>query len=65
MNMNLIEELKALDFNDIGRWPLLFRAAFVGQSGHKRFSRTVTTPTMPFSRVAQAARLPVRCTFTT
>jgi type IV pilus assembly protein PilO len=30
MNMNLIEELKALDFNDIGRWPLLFRAAFVG-----------------------------------
>jgi type IV pilus assembly protein PilO len=30
MNLNLIEELKSLDFNDIGRWPLLFRAAFVG-----------------------------------
>jgi type IV pilus assembly protein PilO len=30
VNFNLIEELKALDFNDIGRWPLLFRAAFVG-----------------------------------
>jgi type IV pilus assembly protein PilO len=30
MNFNLIEELKSLDFNDIGRWPLLFRAAFVG-----------------------------------
>ena len=29
MNFNLIEELKSLDFNDIGRWPLLFRAAFV------------------------------------
>ena len=30
MNFNVIEELKSLDFNDIGRWPLLFRAAFVG-----------------------------------
>ncbi len=30
MNFNLIEELKSLDINDIGRWPLLFRAAFVG-----------------------------------
>ena len=29
MNFNVIEELKSLDFNDIGRWPLLFRAAFV------------------------------------
>ena len=27
--MNYIEELKNLDLNDIGRWPLLFRAAFV------------------------------------
>ena len=27
--MNLIEELQSLDINDIGRWPLLFRALFV------------------------------------
>jgi type IV pilus assembly protein PilO len=30
VNLNLIEELKSLDFNDIGRWPLFFRVAFVG-----------------------------------
>ena len=28
--MNFLDELKNLDFNDIGRWPLLFRALFVG-----------------------------------
>ena len=28
--MNFLEELKNLDFNDIGRWPLVFRAMFVG-----------------------------------
>ncbi|MEO0971846.1 MAG: type 4a pilus biogenesis protein PilO [Pseudomonadota bacterium] len=27
--MNLLEQLRSLDINDIGRWPLLFRAAFV------------------------------------
>ena len=27
--MNLVEELKALDVNDIGRWPLVFRAAVI------------------------------------
>jgi len=28
--MNLIEELQSLDVNDIGRWPLGFRAAVIG-----------------------------------
>jgi type IV pilus assembly protein PilO len=28
--MNLVEELQSLDVNDIGRWPLLFRAAVIG-----------------------------------
>lgn len=28
--MNFIEELRNLDFNDIGRWPFIFRALFVG-----------------------------------
>lgn len=28
--MNFLEELRNLDFNDIGRWPFLFRALFVG-----------------------------------
>jgi type IV pilus assembly protein PilO len=28
--MNFLEELQNLDFNDIGRWPLLFRTLFVG-----------------------------------
>ena len=27
--MNLVEELKYLDVNDIGRWPLVFRAAVI------------------------------------
>lgn len=27
--MNVVEELKALDVNDVGRWPLLFRAAVI------------------------------------
>ena len=27
--MNLVEELKSLDINDVGRWPLLFRAAVI------------------------------------
>jgi type IV pilus assembly protein PilO len=28
--MNVVEELKSLDVNDVGRWPLLFRAAVIG-----------------------------------
>lgn len=28
--MNFLEELQNLDFNDIGRWPFVFRAMFVG-----------------------------------
>ncbi len=27
--MNLVEELQALDINDVGRWPLAFRAAVI------------------------------------
>ena len=27
--MNILEELRNLDFNDIGRWPFIFRAFFV------------------------------------
>jgi type IV pilus assembly protein PilO len=27
--MNVVEELKSLDANDVGRWPLLFRAAVI------------------------------------
>ena len=27
--MNLVEELQSLDINDVGRWPLLFRAAVI------------------------------------
>ena len=27
--MNLVEELKALDINDVGRWPFVFRAAVI------------------------------------
>lgn len=28
--MNLVDELQNLDVNDIGRWPLVFRAAVIG-----------------------------------
>lgn len=27
--MNLVEELQSLDINDVGRWPLMFRAAVI------------------------------------
>ncbi len=27
--MNVVEELKILDINDVGRWPLVFRAAVI------------------------------------
>ncbi len=27
--MNVVEELKSLDINDVGRWPLVFRAAVI------------------------------------
>ncbi len=27
--MNLLEQLRSLDINDIGRWPLVFRVAFI------------------------------------
>ena len=27
--MNVVEELQALDINDVGRWPLMFRAAVI------------------------------------
>jgi type IV pilus assembly protein PilO len=30
MNLNFLEQLRQLDFNDVGRWPLVFRAFFVG-----------------------------------
>ena len=44
--MNLLEELQALDMNDIGRWPFVFRAAAVaivaviatGAGANSRFS---------------------------
>ena len=28
--MNVLDELKSLDVNDVGRWPLVFRAAVIG-----------------------------------
>lgn len=28
--MNFLEELQNLDFNDIGRWPFMFRSLFIG-----------------------------------
>jgi type IV pilus assembly protein PilO len=33
MNMNLLDELRNLDLNDIGRWPFIFRAAAVAIAG--------------------------------
>jgi type IV pilus assembly protein PilO len=31
--MNILDELRSLDLNDIGRWPFVFRAAAVGIAG--------------------------------
>jgi len=33
MNINLLEEIKSLDLNDIGRWPFMFRSAAVVLAG--------------------------------
>lgn len=33
MSMNVLEEIKSLDLNDIGRWPFMFRSAAVAIAG--------------------------------
>lgn len=65
--MNLLEELQNLDFNDIGRWPLVFRAAFIGLffviavSGG--FYYFVYTAQMPRLERAEQEELELRTSF--
>jgi len=67
MNPNIIEELRNLDINDIGRWPLLFRAAFISLAfiaatgvGYYYF---VYELKMPVLERAEAEELELRSSF--
>jgi type IV pilus assembly protein PilO len=65
--MNVVEELKSLDVNDVGRWPLLFRAAvivlvFIGVSG-LGFYFTIIKDRMPQLERAQEEEETLRVTF--
>jgi type IV pilus assembly protein PilO len=51
--MNFLEELQNLDFNDIGRWPFVFRALFIGLF----FAITVAGGFYYFVYTAQMPRL--------
>ena len=65
--MNVLEELQNLDINQIGRWPLLFRAVFVGLAfmvamagGYYYF---VFEQKLPVLESAQAEELELRIDF--
>ena len=65
--MNVLEELQNLDINQIGRWPLLFRAVFVGLAfmvatagGYYYF---VFEQKLPVLESAQAEELELRMNF--
>lgn len=67
MNSNILEELRNLDVNDIGRWPLLFRAAFIALAfiaatgvGYYYF---VYELKMPVLERAEAQELELRSSF--
>jgi type IV pilus assembly protein PilO len=65
--MNVVEELKTLDVNDVGRWPLFFRVAvifivFVAVSGLGIYF-TIVKDRMPQLERAQAEEETLRVTF--
>jgi type IV pilus assembly protein PilO len=67
MNVDFLEELKSLDFNDIGRWPFVFRAAavaltfFVATSGGVYWF--VYEEKVPVLEKAQASEVDLRVIF--
>lgn len=65
--MNFLDELQNLDFNDIGRWPLLFRALFValffGVAVGAGFYFLVYTNQMPRLERAQQEEQELRSSF--
>ncbi len=65
--MNVLEELQALDVNDVGRWPLPFRAAvivivFIGVLGLGIYF-TIVKDKAPQLQKAEAAELDLRQVF--
>lgn len=65
--MNVVEELKSLDANDVGRWPFFFRAAvilvvFLGVVGIG-FYLTIVKDRMPRLQRAQADEVALSETF--
>ncbi len=65
--MNIVEELKSLDANDVGRWPFLFRAAvilivFIGVVGFGVFW-TIIKDKAPQLQRAQEDEQTLRLTF--
>jgi type IV pilus assembly protein PilO len=65
--MNLIEELQSLDVNDIGRWPLVFRAAVIALVFVAVTSAgiwfTIVKDKAPVLKRAQAEEQELRVTF--
>ena len=65
--MNIVEELQALDVNDVGRWPLPFRAAvivivFIGVLGMGIYF-TIIKDKAPQLEKAEAAEIDLRQVF--
>lgn len=65
--MNVVEELKSLDINDVGRWPLLFRAAviaivFIAVAGFGIYF-TIVKDRLPQLQRAEADEETLRVTF--
>jgi type IV pilus assembly protein PilO len=65
--MNFLDELRNLDFNDIGRWPVLFRGLFVGLFfvivAGAGFYLLVFKEQMPRLERAQAEELELKSSF--
>jgi type IV pilus assembly protein PilO len=65
--MNLIEELQSLDVNDIGRWPLVFRAAVIAlvfvAVAFAGIWFTIVKDKAPVLKRAQAEEQELRVTF--
>jgi len=65
--MNFLDELRNLDFNDIGRWPFLFRALFVSLffvvAAAGGFYYFVYTPQMPRLERVEQEELELRSSF--
>ena len=66
--MNFLQQLRQLDFNDIGRWPFIFHAFFVGlffadRGAHRAFYVFVYQNQMPVLEKAEKEEQELRASF--